>query len=141
MTDAEGPVLLCRTTRVGDRSIDLLERSLRTLEEDGAGRCQFDVACRSLEQHHAELTLQLVDGTRKRGLRDVKPISSVPEVQLLNYSHEIAQLPDLDRNVHSLMLTMVARRRQTAARKRLRETSRERRAPFVRAAHARRSAQ
>ena len=91
---------LRRMTCVVERSVDLGKRPLSALEQRGAGRGQLDSARRANEQHEAELSLQLPNRTRKRRLRHVQTLRRSPDMKLLRHGDEVAQLPQLDRNIH-----------------------------------------
>ena len=91
-------------TRVGDRPIDLDQSPPRALEQHGARRRQLHPPRRTHEQHEAKLALQITNRPRERRLRHMQPLRSPPKMQCLSDSHEIAQLPKLNRCLHKQIL-------------------------------------
>src|SRR3954454_20389509 len=81
--------------------LDLGERPAPPLKQRGTGGGELDASRRPDEQHDPELALQLSDRSRERRLRHVQAVSRPPEVQLFGNRYEIAQLAQLDRNIHA----------------------------------------
>jgi hypothetical protein len=91
---------LRRATRVLDCSIDLGKRPPRPLEQRRASRCQLHPARCPHEEHQPQVPLELANRTRERRLRHVQMLRRASEMQLLRDGDEIAQLSQLERNIH-----------------------------------------
>jgi hypothetical protein len=91
--------------RVGDRTIDLSQRTTRTLEQQRSRRGQLDTTRRTHEQHEPQLTLELTNRPRQRRLRHMQARRRTPEMQLLRHRDEIPKLPQLDQRLHAGILT------------------------------------
>jgi hypothetical protein len=64
-------------------------------QELAAGVSELDTAAGTLQQLHAERSLQLGDGLRQAGLGDVQAARRAAEVQLLRDADEVPQVPEL----------------------------------------------
>src|SRR5262249_1003198 len=78
-----------------------LQRGPRVRQQGLAGRCQRNPAPAADEQVLAQLAFQPADLLADRRLRDRDPLGRAREVALLGDGHEVAELPQLHRQILS----------------------------------------
>ena len=66
-------------------------------EQHLTGRREAHVSARPVQEPRSELALEVRNGLRQRGLRDVEPFGCAAEVKLLAENREIPKLAELDR--------------------------------------------
>ena len=74
--------------------VHALEHLHRLPEEQPPRIGEADRPRAALEQHHAQLFLQLLDLSAQRRLRDVQQLRRAGEVPLTSHGHEVADLPE-----------------------------------------------
>ena len=87
---------LRRAARALAGRLGLLQQALRVLVEDLARGREPHVVPAAVEQHRAELLLEIAHRHAQRRLRHVEPDRGAAEVQFLGQHHELAQLSEFE---------------------------------------------
>jgi hypothetical protein len=79
-----------RNVRAG--LIDCREYPPNIVQKYLSGPSQSSVSRISLEQSSMEIVFEFLDGTRQRGLLDMKPLGGPRKMQLLGYSNKTSKM-------------------------------------------------